>query len=308
MLLDEPALTLSPAPSPESSAAGDATADGKYCCYMLRSADDRRTYVGITNDLSRRLRRHNGEVKGGARATRSGRPWRVLAVVRGFPSKVDAERFEWRAKRQRATKNQKLITMKGALPRRCANLCEVLNLKQWTKSSRPSQEMPLSVTWYGSAPFGLRGRYLPEYIREERCLNEFVPERPVPKQVTGKRRKQGSSTKKAGLQGAGNEAVVHRDAVSPPPSAPSTSSSSSSSDSSSRGPSPAESSSASSSSSGSLCLVASFGQPLSAGGVWSKCHDDVDVSARGPPAPAPPTALLGGNWDIELHPARARAL
>ena len=40
-----------------------------------------RTYTGITTDLSRRLRQHNGELRGGARATRHGGPWHVLCTV-----------------------------------------------------------------------------------------------------------------------------------------------------------------------------------------------------------------------------------
>lgn len=52
-----------------------------YCCYVLRSFSGLRTYTGITTDLSRRLRQHNGEIRGGAKATRSGGPWNVLCVV-----------------------------------------------------------------------------------------------------------------------------------------------------------------------------------------------------------------------------------
>jgi len=45
--------------------------------YLLRSAAGR-SYVGITNDLDRRIAQHNGERPGGAKATRAGRPWQIL--------------------------------------------------------------------------------------------------------------------------------------------------------------------------------------------------------------------------------------
>lgn len=53
--------------------------------YVLNSLDGRRTYVGVTKDLDRRLRQHNRELAGGARTT-AGREWRVAAVVGNFSS------------------------------------------------------------------------------------------------------------------------------------------------------------------------------------------------------------------------------
>ena len=64
------------------------------CVYVLRNAGGR-TYVGFTNAPNRRLRQHNGEVKGGARKTRLGRPWEMIGFVHGFRSKVSALQFEW---------------------------------------------------------------------------------------------------------------------------------------------------------------------------------------------------------------------
>lgn len=64
---------------------------------MLERVDGRRTYVGATVDPNRRLRQHNGELAGGARATRGG-VWRRRYLVGGFADERDALRFEWRWK------------------------------------------------------------------------------------------------------------------------------------------------------------------------------------------------------------------
>lgn len=36
--------------------------------------------------LPDRIRQHNGEIAGGAKASRSGRPWKIICTVKGFPT------------------------------------------------------------------------------------------------------------------------------------------------------------------------------------------------------------------------------
>ena len=64
---------------------------------MLVAADGSRTYVGATVDPARRLRQHNGELVGGARAT-AGRTWTRRYLIGGFEDERAALRFEWRWK------------------------------------------------------------------------------------------------------------------------------------------------------------------------------------------------------------------
>lgn len=67
-------------------------------CYLLATrGGPEKTYVGVTPDLDRRLRQHNGELSGGAKAT-SGRSWERICHVRGFPDHRAALQFEWRWK------------------------------------------------------------------------------------------------------------------------------------------------------------------------------------------------------------------
>ena len=72
-----------------------------WVVYVLTSAAVGRTYVGITTDSDRRLRQHNGEAPGGAKATRAGRPWVIGAVYGPFDGRGDALRAELSVKRLR---------------------------------------------------------------------------------------------------------------------------------------------------------------------------------------------------------------
>jgi predicted GIY-YIG superfamily endonuclease len=68
-------------------------------CYLLATTDGKtqKTYVGVTPDLDRRLRQHNGEIAGGAAAT-AGRRWERIGHVSGFPDMRAVLQFEWRWK------------------------------------------------------------------------------------------------------------------------------------------------------------------------------------------------------------------
>ena len=52
-------------------------------CYIIATPDGDQTYNGYTINLRRRLRQHNGELRGGAKATKRGRrgSWRYIAVL-----------------------------------------------------------------------------------------------------------------------------------------------------------------------------------------------------------------------------------
>ena len=64
----------------------------EYHVYWIRSR--LRSYIGATSDPPRRLRQHNGEIKGGARRTRGRGDWEFQCVVSGFATWRQALCFE----------------------------------------------------------------------------------------------------------------------------------------------------------------------------------------------------------------------
>jgi predicted GIY-YIG superfamily endonuclease len=50
-----------------------------YYCYLITNGKN--TYNGYTVDLYRRLRQHNGEIKGGAKSTRNKGLWKYILYI-----------------------------------------------------------------------------------------------------------------------------------------------------------------------------------------------------------------------------------
>lgn len=85
--------------------------------YLLRCADDT-YYVGVSRNLVRRLREHNGDSPGGARYTRGRRPV-ILHAACPCADRRAAAQLEWRAKRlsraRKATLQQREGWLSGAV-------------------------------------------------------------------------------------------------------------------------------------------------------------------------------------------------
>jgi structure-specific endonuclease subunit SLX1 len=102
--------------------------------YLLVSTDGS-TYVGATVNVDRRLRQHNGLLKGGAKATsRKPNAWRRHCFVQGFPDNHAALSFEWRWKRLSQKKEYKHLK---PLERRLEALQELLRLDRPTSTAVP---------------------------------------------------------------------------------------------------------------------------------------------------------------------------
>jgi structure-specific endonuclease subunit SLX1 len=65
---------------------------------LLKSAHEKfkdETYIGFTDNPLKRIRQHNGLIKGGAKKTSKKRPWKLVLVISNFPNKILALKFEW---------------------------------------------------------------------------------------------------------------------------------------------------------------------------------------------------------------------
>jgi len=81
--------------------AVSSSPDMNWWVYVLVSETTGETYVGVTNDLERRVEQHNGERPGGAKTTRRGRPWSIGATHGPFASRGEAQAAEHRVKSRR---------------------------------------------------------------------------------------------------------------------------------------------------------------------------------------------------------------
>lgn len=78
--------------------------------YIIQSEPNGTLYTGVALDPDDRLRKHNGIVKGGAKATRPGRPW-VIVYVEKCSNKPAALRRE--AEIKKLSRAQKLALIRA---------------------------------------------------------------------------------------------------------------------------------------------------------------------------------------------------
>jgi predicted GIY-YIG superfamily endonuclease len=74
---------------------------GPWTCYALTSKDKTRSYTGQTNNFSKRLRQHNGEISGGARYTKTKTSWSPLFRVTQFKTLRAVLQFEIAMKKRK---------------------------------------------------------------------------------------------------------------------------------------------------------------------------------------------------------------
>ncbi len=83
-----------------------APQQGPFICYALTDVKTQsKSYTGKTNNFERRLRQHNGELKGGARYThRTASRWMPLFHVLGFETLRAVLQFEMAMKRKKRSR------------------------------------------------------------------------------------------------------------------------------------------------------------------------------------------------------------
>ena len=113
----------------------------EYICYILKC--NNYTYNGCTNNFKRRIRQHNGEIKGGAKCTSRRGPWEPYCIITGFKDNIEALQTEWRIKRVEGRRRaHKYCGAEG----RIKGLNQILKLEQFTsKSQRLIKDMELTI-------------------------------------------------------------------------------------------------------------------------------------------------------------------
>ena len=114
------------------------------------------TYIGATNNLKQRIRKHNGEIKGGAKYTaKKGKGWEYACYVSGFKNNIDALQFEWAWKH---------VTPRGkGVWGRFKQLEILVNKERWTSKAVKATDYNLMVTFRK-----------PEYLQEDLVVPEYI--------------------------------------------------------------------------------------------------------------------------------------
>ena len=100
------------------------------------------TYAGVSNDPIKRLKKHNGEIAGGAKYTTSKGPgWKHVCIISGFRTKIESMQFEWASKHV-PPRNA------GGIKNRIKKLFILLNKEQWTSKSPLANEIALEIKWF----------------------------------------------------------------------------------------------------------------------------------------------------------------
>ena len=148
-------IANAPAPAPEK-------AEDPWSFYIIQNKGC--TYAGVSPDPVKRLRKHTGELSGGAKYTHSKGPgWTHVCLVHGFQTKIQALQFEWAVKHVPPRDS-------GGLLQRLKKLYCVLNKTHWTSTSPDATTVPLQLEWKIPQPAGLAGllpplpQALPPYV------------------------------------------------------------------------------------------------------------------------------------------------
>lgn len=102
--------------------------DRKYNCYILTNEIDNKTYIGMTNDIQNRIRRHNQVIKGGAKYTTAhgNKTWKYAVIISNIPDKVTAMQLEWKLKHP----------YRRGIEKRIQHLYQVLDTDEWKEKSK----------------------------------------------------------------------------------------------------------------------------------------------------------------------------
>jgi predicted GIY-YIG superfamily endonuclease len=121
--------------------------EGRFTVYMIHAGN--KTYIGYTVCQKRRLRQHNKELKGGARATRVASGWQYFCTLSSADwTSVRAQQVEWIAKhptRQRKcpAKYRGVHGRVASLIDLCSHVPEPLTIRLRPDLLQMAQALPL---------------------------------------------------------------------------------------------------------------------------------------------------------------------
>lgn len=128
---------------------------------MITNEDANKTYVGITNDLKKRIRQHSGELVGGAKSTSGKGLWHYVCVISGFPTDTLARQFEWALHHCKPRRYGVIGRIKS--------LQELLAKAKWTSKADRVDPSLLKVTWHENS---YQVELHPSILVENSSINE----------------------------------------------------------------------------------------------------------------------------------------
>ena len=139
--------------------------DDKWVFYIVHNKGY--TYAGVSPDPVKRLRKHNGELAGGAKYTLSKGPgWEHICLISGFQTKQQALQFEWASKHVPPRDA-------GGILNRVKKLYILLNKSRWTSKAPEAHTVPLTVNWTRVIDY------------TERAVPSYITDVPMPVPVPG---------------------------------------------------------------------------------------------------------------------------
>lgn len=136
----------------------------------------RKSYIGYSNNISKRFRTHALKLKASAKATKRFNHCMMIMKIEGFPTSNDALSFEWFAKRRSLRVHKERLMIRNApFPLRISKFLSVIKLNKFQLIKHnlilyvhdPHNEWSSDISkYYGIAVRPLNPPYLLEHVRK----------------------------------------------------------------------------------------------------------------------------------------------
>lgn len=156
-----------------------------WICYCIKSTDSNKTYIGVTDNLWRRLKDHNGihGASKGAKATR-GEFWYPLFIVSGFCTTQACLSYEWHVKRVRKRRKIFGTYPKGVNTTSLKRLYDSSRLLTYGRKQSRQDTPPkwwndnLEVIWIDNEITNLNSDFIQDWFTNKQIKNYCIDENP----------------------------------------------------------------------------------------------------------------------------------